>query len=873
MGTSIGLLILGIALGAVAGGLLGTRTMVSRRAAAAEAERERITADAVRDAEAVRREAQVEAREQAIKLRAEVEHELRDKRSEVAKIEERVITKEEEIDGKLTEIERREQGILDREVHLKQLQEETKTAKDEQMKELERISGLTVEEAKRVVLERSEELVRHDLGRMVRQLEEEARMDAKRRARNLVADALQRVAASHAAETTVSIVELPSDDMKGRIIGREGRNIRALENLTGVDFIIDDTPQAVVLSSFDGVRREVAKLTLGKLVEDGRIHPSRIEEMYYRSKAEIEDYIRQAGEQAVFEANCGKMHEELVKLLGRLRYRTSYGQNILKHSLECAHLAGVMASELGASVKTAKRAALLHDLGKAMTHEVEGSHAMISAQMAKRYGESQAVVHAVEAHHYEVQPQTVEAVLVIAADAISASRPGARGESLEHYIKRLETLEKIASDKKGVERVYALQAGREIRVMVKPTDIDDDAAVLLSLEIAREIEEQLEYPGQIKVTVIRESRAVEFAKSAARRRGFAPSRLGPEQEAGDLGLVVARLDGELRVHVHHVVGHEVPLQVPADQDLVEHLRVAFEHVRVALRLLEGQEQVLEDVALQDRQRLGELEVVEVPEDDDAGAGVDGVERVHEVVDDLRLCVPLGLRGAVRRLEAAEQRIVAALRVEVVDDCEDRLPTPAELADERLAARVERRIGRVDPARAEREFGAVRPRNHPRRRRRRSAGAVDERKAAVGAEDEADADVPTGLAAVRVVDGVDLPVGIRRAAGRRDRGHERVECRAAVDDAVVHRPVRILDLLQRDDVRRLQVRDDQPGQLVELVRRIARVEVLDVEGRHGELVGAGYLGELPLQAARSGHNRLRDVELEVPEAVIEDPDDR
>ena len=512
MGTSIGLLILGIALGAVAGGLLGTRTMVSRRAAAAEAERERITADAVRDAEAVRREAQVEAREQAIKLRAEVEHELRDKRSEVAKIEERVITKEEEIDGKLTEIERREQGILDREVHLKQLQEETKTAKDEQMKELERISGLTVEEAKRVVLERSEELVRHDLGRMVRQLEEEARMDAKRRARNLVADALQRVAASHAAETTVSIVELPSDDMKGRIIGREGRNIRALENLTGVDFIIDDTPQAVVLSSFDGVRREVAKLTLGKLVEDGRIHPSRIEEMYYRSKAEIEDYIRQAGEQAVFEANCGKMHEELVKLLGRLRYRTSYGQNILKHSLECAHLAGVMASELGASVKTAKRAALLHDLGKAMTHEVEGSHAMISAQMAKRYGESQAVVHAVEAHHYEVQPQTVEAVLVIAADAISASRPGARGESLEHYIKRLETLEKIASDKKGVERVYALQAGREIRVMVKPTDIDDDAAVLLSLEIAREIEEQLEYPGQIKVTVIRESRAVEFAK-------------------------------------------------------------------------------------------------------------------------------------------------------------------------------------------------------------------------------------------------------------------------------------------------------------------------------------------------------------------------
>ena len=512
MATSIGLLILGIVVGLVVGGLVGTRVLLSRRAAAAEAERERATTDAVRAAESIRREAQVEAREQALKLRADVEQELKEKRSEIAKIEERVITKEEEIDRKLTELERREQGLLDREGHLKQLQEETKAAKDDQLRELERISGLTVEEAKKVVLDRSEELVRRDLGRMVRQLEEEARTDAKRRARNLVGDALQRVAASHAAETTVSLVELPSDDMKGRIIGREGRNIRALENLTGVDFIIDDTPQAVVLSSFDGVRREVAKLTLAKLVEDGRIHPSRIEEMYYRSKAEIDDHIRQAGEQAVFEANCGKMHEELVKVLGRLRYRTSYGQNILKHSLECAHLAGVMASELGASVKTAKRAALLHDLGKAMTHEVEGSHAAISAQMAKRYGESQHVVHAIEAHHYEVQPQTVEAVLVISADAISASRPGARGESLEHYIKRLETLEKIASEKKGVERVYALQAGREIRVMVKPTDIDDDAAILLSLEIAREIEEQLEYPGQIKVTVIRESRAVEFAK-------------------------------------------------------------------------------------------------------------------------------------------------------------------------------------------------------------------------------------------------------------------------------------------------------------------------------------------------------------------------
>jgi ribonucrease Y len=506
---------IGVLAGLAAGllvAVLGLRLFIGKRLRAARDEQARLTDEAKHSAEAMRREAQLEAKEEALKQRAEAEHELRDKRAEIVKIEERVLTKEEEIDRKLTEFERREQGVADRETHLRQLQDELKVATDGQLKELERISGMTVDEAKRHLLERSEELVRHEMARMVRQIEEEARTEAKRRARNLVADALQRVAASHAAETTVSLVELPSDDMKGRIIGREGRNIRALENLTGVDFIVDDTPQAVVLSSFDGVRREVAKLTLAKLVEDGRIHPSRIEEMYYQSKAEIDEHIRQAGEQAVFEANCGKMHDELVKLLGRLRYRTSYGQNILKHSLECAHLAGIMAAELGASVKTAKRAALLHDVGKAMTHEVEGSHAVISAQQAKRFGESHHVVHAVEAHHYEVQPQTVEAVLVIAADAISASRPGARGESLESYIKRLETLEKIASEKKGVERVFALQAGREIRVMVKPTEVDDDTAVLLSHEIAREIEDQLEYPGQIKVTVIRESRATEFAK-------------------------------------------------------------------------------------------------------------------------------------------------------------------------------------------------------------------------------------------------------------------------------------------------------------------------------------------------------------------------
>jgi ribonuclease Y len=362
------------------------------------------------------------------------------------------------------------------------------------------------------VLARSEEEVRHELARRVRQAEEEAHAEARRRARNLVADALQRVAASHAAETTVSLVELPSDDMKGRIIGREGRNIRTLEHLTGVDFIIDETPQAVVLSSFDGIRREIARTTLMKLIEDGRIHPARIEEMYYQSKAELDEHIRQAGEQAVFEANCGEFHEDIVKILGRLRYRTSYGQNVLKHSLEVVHLGALMAAELQASVKTVKRAAMLHDLGKAMTHEVEGSHALISAQWAKRYGESRHVVHAIEAHHYEVQPQTVEAVLLIAADAISASRPGARGESLENYIKRLSALEEIAAQKPGVAKVYALQAGREVRVIVEPAEVDDDAAVLLSHEIARDIEGQLEYPGQIKVTVIREKRAEALAR-------------------------------------------------------------------------------------------------------------------------------------------------------------------------------------------------------------------------------------------------------------------------------------------------------------------------------------------------------------------------
>ncbi len=510
MFVAIGILV-GLVVGTIAA-VVAVKLLGSTSLGAAQKNRKLVLDQAERDAETTRREAEIAAREDAVRLRAEVERELNGHRSRMGKADERARALEDELERRLTELERREQGVTDRETHVKALQEEIKETREREVAELQHIAGMTVEEAKRHLLRRSEELIRHELARRVRQEEEEARIEAKRRARNLVADALQRVAASHAAETTVSVVELPSDDMKGRIIGKEGRNIRALESLTGVEIIIDDTPQAVVLSSFDGVRREVARITLAKLIEDGRIHPARIEEMYYQSKAELEEHIVAAGEQAVFEANCGDVHEDLVKILGRLKYRTSYGQNVLKHTLEVVHLAGIMAAELEASVKTAKRAALMHDLGKAMTHEIEGSHAAISTQLARRYGESQGVVHAIEAHHYEVQPQTVEAVLLIAADAISASRPGARGESLEGYIKRLEALEEIAMQKTGVERAYALQAGREIRVMVKPAEVDDDGAVLLSHEIARAIEDQLEYPGQVKVTVIRESRAIEVAK-------------------------------------------------------------------------------------------------------------------------------------------------------------------------------------------------------------------------------------------------------------------------------------------------------------------------------------------------------------------------
>ncbi|MDP8943948.1 MAG: ribonuclease Y, partial [Actinomycetota bacterium] len=438
--------------------------------------------------------------------------ELSERRAEIGRIEERLLGKEQALEARLAEVERKERSLDDRARNLDRSVEELKDSRQDHRRELERIAGLSVGQAKQLLLRELEDELHHESARLIRQSEEEARREADRRARNVLSTAMQRLASGHAAETTVSVVQLPSDDMKGRVIGREGRNIRTLETLTGVDFIIDDTPSAVMLSAFDGVRREIARRTLEKLLDDGRIHPARIEEAYVHAHTEIDKHIVELGEQAVFEVNVGTVHPELVKLLGRLHYRTSYGQNVLAHSVECAQLAGMIAAELGANAKTARRAALMHDIGKAITHEVEGPHAIVGGALARRHGEEEAVAHAMEAHHNEVEMQTVEAVIVQVADALSGSRPGARGESLEQYVKRLRDLEQIATRHEGVEKVYAMQAGREIRVIVRPEDVDDDAAALLSHKIARDVERELEYPGQIKVIVIRESRAVDYAK-------------------------------------------------------------------------------------------------------------------------------------------------------------------------------------------------------------------------------------------------------------------------------------------------------------------------------------------------------------------------
>jgi ribonuclease Y len=504
-------IVVGLVIGGAAGYLV-RRNLASAKMASAEREAEKLLKDARREAETTLKEARLEAKEEVHRVRGEVESELRDRREELSKAEARQLQRDEQLDSRAADLERREQSLRDRDANTQKLADEVHEAHEEAMIQLERISGMSAAQAKDALLKQTEDEARHEMAKLVRQVEEEARREADRRARNILSLSIQRTAANHVAETTVSVVNLPSDDMKGRIIGREGRNIRTLENTTGIDFIIDDTPEAVVLSGFDGVRRETARLTLTKLIADGRIHPARIEEMYGQAKAEVEAAMEEAGEQACFDTNVHGVAPELVRVLGRLKYRTSYGQNVLNHSVEVAHLAGIMAAELGANVKIAKRAGLLHDIGKAVDHEVDGSHAVISQQLCKKYRESQSVCHAIQAHHQDIEPQTVEAVLVQAADAISAARPGARRESLENYIKRLESLEKIAESKKGVERCFAMQAGREVRVMVKPGEIDDDATALLAREIARDIEDQLDYPGQIRVTVIRESRAVDIAK-------------------------------------------------------------------------------------------------------------------------------------------------------------------------------------------------------------------------------------------------------------------------------------------------------------------------------------------------------------------------
>jgi len=454
----------------------------------------------------------LEAKEEIHKLRTELDKEIKDRRNEVQRIERRLMQREELFDKKVEAVEQREEMINKKQKEIQKLHDEVKELYNKQVKELEHISNLSSEEARQLLLNDIEKQIRHEAAIMIKDIETKAKEEADRKAKEIIAYAIQKNAADHVAETTVSVVSLPNDEMKGRIIGREGRNIRTLETLTGVDLIIDDTPEAVILSGFDPIRREIARIALEKLIIDGRIHPARIEEMVEKSRKEVENYIREQGEQATFDTGIHGLHPELIKLIGRLKFRTSYGQNVLHHSIEVSHLAAAMAAELGADVNIAKRAGLLHDIGKALDHEVEGPHVQIGADLAKKYKESPEVIHAILAHHGDVEPNTIEATLVQAADAISAARPGARRETLESYIKRLEKLEEIANSFDGVEKSFAIQAGREIRIMVKPEDVSDTDIIYIARDIVKKIENELEYPGQIKINVIRETRAIEYAK-------------------------------------------------------------------------------------------------------------------------------------------------------------------------------------------------------------------------------------------------------------------------------------------------------------------------------------------------------------------------
>ena len=509
------LIVVGVVVGLAAGfgcGVVYRKKVAEREIGSAEAEATRLINEAIRSGESRKKEMLLEAKDEIHKSRTEYEKEVKERRAELSKQERRLQQKEETLDKKADAFERKEEELAKKLENLAQSQAEVEQIKRLQMNELEKISGLTQEQAKQFLLQSVEDEVRHETAMKIKEIEQQMKDEAEEKAREVIATAIQRCAADHAAETTVSVVALPNDEMKGRIIGREGRNIRTLETITGVDLIIDDTPEAITVSSFDPVRREIARLALEKLIADGRIHPTRIEDMVEKARKEVDRVIREEGERACYETGVHNLNPELVKILGRQKYRTSYGQNVLNHSIEVAHIAGLMAAELGVDVAMAKRAGLLHDLGKSIDHEVEGSHIQLGADMARKYKENPIVINAIEAHHGDVEPKSIIAVLVQAADAVSAGRPGARRENVENYIRRLQKLEELTGSFPGVEKAFAIQAGREVRIMVKPEVVTEDNMILLARDMAKKIEAELEYPGQIKINVIRETKAVEYAK-------------------------------------------------------------------------------------------------------------------------------------------------------------------------------------------------------------------------------------------------------------------------------------------------------------------------------------------------------------------------
>ena len=509
------LIVVGVVVGVAVGfaaGIAYRKKVAEREIGSAEAEATRLINEAIRSGESRKKEMLLEAKDEIHKSRTEYEKEVKERRSELSKQERRLQQKEESLDKKADAFERKEEDLARKVAEVAAAKEEAEAVKRAHLATLEQISGLTQEQAKQFLLKTVEEEVRHDTAMKIKEIEQQLKDESEEKAREILSIAIQRCAADHAAEATVSVVPLPNDEMKGRIIGREGRNIRTLETITGVDLIIDDTPEAITVSSFDPVRREVARLALEKLIGDGRIHPTRIEDMVEKARKEVDRTIREEGERACYETGVHGLNPELIKILGRQKYRTSYGQNVLNHSMEVSHIAGLMASELGVDVTLAKRAGLLHDLGKSIDHEVEGSHVQLGADLARKYKENPVVVNAIEAHHGDVEPKTVIAVLVQAADAVSAARPGARRENVENYIRRLQKLEELTGSYPGVEKAFAIQAGREVRIMVKPEEVTEDNMILLARDIAKQIEAELEYPGQIKINVIRETKAVEYAK-------------------------------------------------------------------------------------------------------------------------------------------------------------------------------------------------------------------------------------------------------------------------------------------------------------------------------------------------------------------------